>query len=148
VRTYYGGTPEDTTFSEIGGRSAALAHALADLAGVSPGDRVATFMPNITEHLEALFAVTAMGAVVQPLNSNLVPDQLVHIINHAGDRVIIGSPRLSRRLAPVMPDCPEVHTVIVTGTGGAEARDELHALLAEAGRGDIRVLSYEEILDG
>lgn len=148
VRTYYGETPEDTTFSEIGGRSAALAHALSDIAGVGPGDRVATFMPNITEHLESLFAVTSMGAVLQPLNSNLVADQLVHIINHAGDRVIISSPRLARRLAPVMPDCPEIHTVIVTGTGGAEARDDLHALLTEAGRGDVTVLSYEEILDG
>lgn len=148
IRTYYLDAPEDTTFTQVGGRSAALAHALHDLAGISVGDRVATFMPNITEHLECLFGVTAMGAVIQPLNSNLVADQIVHVINHAGDRVIIGSPRLSRRLAPIMPDCPEIHTLIVTGTGGSQALDELRELLADAGRSDINVLSYEEILDG
>lgn len=148
VTTYYGDEPDTSTFSEIGGRAAALAHALADRVGVSVGDRVATFMPNITEHLETLFAVTSMGAVIQPLNSNLVVDQIVHIINHAGDKVIIASPRASRRLVPVMPDCPEVHTLVVTGVGGSPALDELRDLLADTGRGDITVLSYEELLDG
>ncbi|MDN5581160.1 MAG: long-chain fatty-acid--CoA ligase [Corynebacterium sp.] len=148
VRTYYGDSPEDTTFAQVGGRAAALAHALTDVVGVETGQRVATFMPNITEHLESLFAVTSMGAVLQPLNSNLVADQLVHIINHAGDQVIICSPRSSRRLVPVMPDCPDVHTLVVTGTGGDAARKELSDLLADAGRGSIRVLGYEELLDG
>ena len=52
IRTYYGDNPEDSTFSQVGARATALAHALNDLAGVRVGDRVAPLMPNINEHLD------------------------------------------------------------------------------------------------
>ena len=148
IRTYYGDNPEDSTFSQVGARATALAHALNDLAGVRVGDRVATMMPNITEHLESMFGVMSMGAVLHPLNPNLVADQLVHIINHAGDRVVIASPRLSHLLVPLLGQCPTVETLVLTGTGGEPALTAARAAFAEVDRDDITVLGYEEILDG
>jgi fatty-acyl-CoA synthase len=148
VRTYYGGSVEDSTFSQIGARAAALANALTQLTDIRTGDRVATLMPNITEHLEATFGVISMGAVLHPLNPNLVADQLVHIINHSGDRVIVSSPRLFNHLVPLLSECPTVDTLILTGTGGAPAIAGAREAVAEVDRDDITILSYEEILDG
>ncbi|HIW90359.1 MAG TPA: long-chain fatty-acid--CoA ligase [Candidatus Corynebacterium avicola] len=148
VRTYYFDSLENTTFSQVGARATALAHALRDLAGIRVGERVATLLPNITEHLESMFGIMSMGAVLHPLNPNLVADQLVHIINHAGDRVIICSPRLSHLLVPLLGKCPTVETLILTGTGGESALEDAREAFADVERDDITVLSYEEILDG
>jgi len=56
------------TFGEVGARTAQLANALRDV-GVSADSRVATFMWNSQEHVEAYYAVPAMGAVLQPSTS-------------------------------------------------------------------------------
>src|SRR5690606_18895704 len=64
--------PRSVTFAETGERAARLAGALQAL-GISPGDRVATFMWNNAEHVEAYLAVPSMGAVVHPLNIRLFP---------------------------------------------------------------------------
>ena len=69
-------------------RADRLAAALAGL-GVEPGDRVATFMWNSREHLEAYLAVPCMGAVLHTLNVRLFAEQLTYIVNHAEDRVIV-----------------------------------------------------------
>ncbi|MGO1949431.1 MAG: long-chain fatty-acid--CoA ligase [Mycobacteriaceae bacterium] len=148
ARTYYADHSEDTTFAQIGARAAALAHALGDHARVGTGERVATLMPNMTEHLETMFAVTSMGAVFHPLNPNLVVDQLVHVINHAGDRVIVASPRLSSLITGVLAECPTVHTLVITGTGGPGALADIRDTVTQTGRDDITVLDFEEMLDG
>src|SRR5262245_11780383 len=54
--------------------------------GISPGDRVATLAWNTTRHLEAYFAVPALGAVLHPVNPRLGVDDLTYIVNHAADR--------------------------------------------------------------
>ncbi len=108
-----------------GGRAALaqLAHALRGL-GVDGDDRVATFMWNNAEHLEAYLAVPSMGAVLHTLNIRLFPEQLVHVANHAEDRVIIVDATLVPLLAPQLPQLKTVEHVIVTGesTAGLEAR--------------------------
>src|SRR3954469_11296530 len=63
VTTWSGeGEPHRRTFREIGVRAARLANALRDELGVQRGDRVATLMWNNAEHLEAYFAIPAMGS--------------------------------------------------------------------------------------
>ncbi|MCY3835072.1 MAG: long-chain fatty acid--CoA ligase [Anaerolineaceae bacterium] len=55
---------------------------------IQKGDRVGTLAWNTHRHLELYFAVPCMGAVLHTLNLRLPDDELVYIINHAGDRVI------------------------------------------------------------
>ena len=50
------------TFKQLYNNVAALAASLRDL-GVGPGDRVAGFMPNIIETVEAMLATTSLGAI-------------------------------------------------------------------------------------
>ncbi|XVA01742.1 long-chain fatty acid--CoA ligase [Prescottella equi] len=125
------------TYAEVGRRCAQLAHALRGL-GVDGDDRVATFMWNNAEHLEAYLAVPSMGAVLHTLNIRLFPEQLVHVANHAEDRVIIVDATLVPLLAPQLPQLKTVEHVIVTGesTAGLEVAE------------GVQVHTYEDLIAG
>lgn len=141
VTSYDATGTEVSTFAEIGARAAALAHALREELGVKGDDRVGTFMYNCAEHLETFFAVSCMGAVFNPLNKQLMADQIEHIINHAEDQVIIADPRLATELSAVVKNCPVVRAVVFIGSGSVEAA------IASLPEG-IKGYSYEALLDG
>ena len=101
-------------YSTVAANAARLAGALRSL-GVRDGDRVATFMWNNQQHLEAYFAVPCMGAVVHPLNIRLAADQIAYIANHAEDRVVIVDASLVPAFASVLPAMTTVEHVIVNG---------------------------------
>ncbi|MDE3011659.1 MAG: long-chain-fatty-acid--CoA ligase [Pseudomonadota bacterium] len=89
-------------WSHCARRAARLAGAL-QAVGVQPGERVATLAWNSTRHLELYFAIPGMGAVLHTVNPRLFPEQLRHILQHAGDRVVFLDPQLlglAARLAP------------------------------------------------
>ncbi|TDC54247.1 long-chain-fatty-acid--CoA ligase [Jiangella ureilytica] len=106
--------PHEVRFRDIARGAARLAGALASL-GVKPGDRVATFMWNNHRHVEAYFAVPAMGAVLHPLNIRLFPEQIAFIANHAADRVVIVDASLLPGFAKLLPALKSVRHVIVAG---------------------------------
>jgi fatty-acyl-CoA synthase len=125
------------TFDVVGRRAAQLAHGLCSL-GITGDQRVATFMWNNQEHMEATLAVPAMGAVLHTLNIRLFPEQLVYIVNHAEDQVVILDGSLVGLFAPQVASCT-CHTIVVTG-----ADTDLTPL---EGHGKT-VLRYEELLAG
>ncbi|MFS4096788.1 long-chain fatty acid--CoA ligase [Streptomyces sp. AF1A] len=130
--------PQRRSFAEAGARAVQLANALKDELGVRPDDRVATLMWNNAEHVEAYFAIPSMGAVLHTLNLRLPAEQLVWIVNHAADRVIIVNGSLIPLLAPLLPKLPTVEHIVVSGPGD-------RAPLAGAG---ARVHEYEELIAG
>ncbi|WP_329196819.1 MULTISPECIES: long-chain fatty acid--CoA ligase [unclassified Streptomyces] len=130
--------PHRRTFAEIGDRAAQLANALRDELGVEPGSVLATLMWNNAEHVEAYFAIPSMGAVLHTLNLRLPPEQLVFIVNHAADRVVLVNGTLLPLLAPLLPHLPTVEHVVVSGIGDRSVLDGL----------DVRVHDYEELLAG
>src|SRR5256885_11604603 len=102
------------TYDEVGRRAARLAHGLRGL-GIDGDQRVATFMWNNAEHLEAYLAVPSMGAVLHTLNIRLFPEQLVYIANHAEDRVVIVDDSLVPLFAQELPKLETVTHVLVAG---------------------------------
>ncbi|MDT5208051.1 MAG: hypothetical protein QOF67_466 [Mycobacterium sp.] len=127
----------DISYGELGTRVAQLAHGLHQL-GVSDGDRVATFMWNNQEHLEAYFAAPCMGAVLHTLNIRLAAEQIAFIANQAEDRVVLADMSVAPLLAAVLPEMTSVHTVVAVGDGDV-------APLAASGK---TVIPYDELLDG
>ena len=102
------------TYADLMKRSSRLSHALAGL-GVGTGDRVGTFAWNTYRHLEVYFAAPAMGAVLHTINIRLFTEDLVYIINHAGDKVILVDPDLVPILEPLVPQLESVeHFIIMT----------------------------------
>ncbi|WP_369234720.1 long-chain fatty acid--CoA ligase [Streptomyces sp. R21] len=132
------GAPQRRSYAEIGTRAAQLAHALRDDLGIRDADRAATLMWNNAEHVEAYFAIPSMGAVLHTLNLRLPAEQLVFIVNHAADRVIIVNGSLIPLLAPLLPQLPTVEHIVVSGPGD---RSPLAAATAQ-------VHEYDELIAG
>jgi fatty-acyl-CoA synthase len=102
------------SFAELAAQATLLAGALRGL-GVERGDVVATLCWNNPAHLAAYFAVPSMGAVLHTLNLRLSDEQLVYIVNHASDRVVLVDADLVPQLARILPQCPTVRDVVVAG---------------------------------
>ncbi|GHC76632.1 long-chain fatty acid--CoA ligase [Streptomyces flavofungini] len=132
------GAPQRRTFRDVGARTARLAHALRDDLGVQEDERVATFMWNNAEHVEAYFAVPCMGAVLHTLNLRLPADQLTWIVGHAADRVIIINGSLLGLIAPLLDRMPTVEHLVVSGPGDRSLLDGAR----------VRVHDYEELIAG
>ena len=135
VLTFDGEGVREASFAEVADRIARLAGGLAGL-GVGPGDRVGTFMWNTQEHLEAYFAVPAMGSVLHTLNLRLFPDQLAYVVDHAQDKVIIVDGTVLPLLAKVADQLPTVEHYVLVGEGDTSAL------------GDVPVTRYEDLLAG
>ncbi|MCZ7527230.1 MAG: long-chain fatty acid--CoA ligase [Acidimicrobiia bacterium] len=136
VVTFLGEASRRARYSEVARRAERLAAALRRL-GIGEGDRVGTFAWNNQEHLEAYFAVPCMGAVLHTLNIRLFPDQLVYVVNHAEDRVVLVDASLVPLLAPVARQLPGVERYVMVGEGDPSP-------LAEASGKEV--LGYEELL--
>lgn len=132
------GAPQRRSFHELGERTAQLAHALRDDLGVTDDERVATFMWNNAEHVEAYFAVPCMGAILHTLNLRLPADQLTWIVQHAADRVIIVNGSLIGLIALLLPRLTSVEHIVVSGPGDRSPLAGGHAQVHE----------YEELLAG
>jgi fatty-acyl-CoA synthase len=78
-------------YSDFGRRTCQLANGL-DSCGLARGDRVATMAWNDYRHLEAYYAIGGTGLVCHTINPRLFPEQIVFIINHAADRVLLTDP--------------------------------------------------------
>ena len=110
------GPIERVTYAQANARARRLSNALA-AQGIGPGDRVATLAMNTGRHLEAWYGIMGMGAVCHTLNPRLHPDQIVYMLNHAGDRMVLADACFAPLLAAVLPRAPGVETVVwLTGS--------------------------------
>ncbi|MEV4754433.1 long-chain-fatty-acid--CoA ligase [Micromonospora sp. NPDC049559] len=123
------------TWPELARRARQVAAALPAL-GVAPGDRVGTFAWNSLCHLELCYGVPIAGAVLQPLNVRLFPDQVAAIAAHAEDRVVFVAASLTARLAEIRPKLTGVRRYVVLPDG-----TEPHPDFADA-------VDYEELIAG
>lgn len=85
------------TWAQTRDRSARLAAALQSL-GVERGTTVSAMLPNIPEMVEVHYAVPALNAVLNPLNTRLDAALIAWQLNHCECAVLI----TDREFAPVM----------------------------------------------
>jgi fatty-acyl-CoA synthase len=85
------------TWAQTRDRSARLAAALRSL-GVARGTTVSAMLPNIPEMLEVHYAVPALNAVLNPLNTRLDAALIAWQLNHCECAVLI----TDREFAPVI----------------------------------------------
>lgn len=100
------------TYREYAVRVRRLASALEQL-GVRQGDHVGTLAWNTYRHFEAYFAVPCMGAVLHTINLRLFPEQIVWIINHAGDTVLLVDPDQLPLIERIRSEIPTVQAIVV-----------------------------------
>jgi fatty-acyl-CoA synthase len=127
VHEYRDGVFTSRTFLEIESEAKRLAAALSAI-GVQRDDIIATLCWNTTEHLVSYFAVPSIGAVLHTINLRLHDEQLIYIVNHARDRVILISADLVPLLEHVIIHMPTLKHIIVVGPASmnAPAGVEIH----------------------
>lgn len=81
---------------------AGLAEQLAKLS-LKRGSRVAFYLPHSIDQAICIFAISAIDGVFVPINENLKPDQVRHILSDSGTSVLITSPTLAPTIERALP---------------------------------------------
>src|ERR1700694_129697 len=84
------------TFAEMHARVDALANGLLSL-GIAPGDKVALWMVNRPEWIDAMFAIMKIGAVLVPVNTRFRTDDMTYVLGQSDAVAVI----LTDRSGPV-----------------------------------------------
>ncbi|BCS31223.1 long-chain-fatty-acid--CoA ligase [Luteitalea sp. TBR-22] len=125
------GSIAQTTYGACLAQSRRLAAALRAL-GVGPGDRVATFCWSHQRHLQAFYAVPALGAILHTLNVRLAADELAFAITDADDAVVIVDADLWPAFEPVRPRIGDRRVVVIADGGDVPAGTLDHGTLIAA----------------
>jgi len=123
------------TYTDCAARARKLANALVGL-GLEMGSAVGSIAWNNHRHLEAYYAASGSGLVMHTCNPRLHPQQLIYIINHADDRVMLFDATFAPLIKGIAPHCPNVRAWVCL----AEAA---HTPAIE---GVANVLSYEDLI--
>jgi fatty-acyl-CoA synthase len=130
-----------SSWGEVGARARRLANALRGLgigSDHAKADRVGTLAWNTHRHLELYFGVSGMGAVLHTVNPRLYLDQIVYIVNHAGDRVVCFDTSFAAIVQELAQRCPQVECFIALC-----APDQVPQI---PGLGPERLRCYETLL--
>ena len=76
------------TFNELEMLSNQLANALSDL-GIVPGDRVSLYSNNSWQWVVSYYAIAKTGAVINPINVMLTPEEVRYVVEDCGSKAII-----------------------------------------------------------
>lgn len=96
------------TYDELAERVQATARALVD-AGIEHGDRVSIFANNCPEWSQVDLACLTIGAVPTPIYATSTPEQIRHIINDSGSRlIVVGGRSEAERCLQVIDEMPAV----------------------------------------
>ncbi len=125
-------TDRAPTFRELVKETEALAAGFTE-AGLKPGDRCATVLPNCYEHCLSLLAICRLGAVPALINARLKPADIATLVADGAMKgaVIPASAELADSVAGALPDGAPIWSVggAVPGTKDiAGCRGDANAL--------------------
>ncbi|MXW97076.1 MAG: ATP-dependent acyl-CoA ligase [Acidimicrobiaceae bacterium] len=114
------------TWAELIAAAQGLAGGLV-AAGVGAGEVVGHMSPNHPEAVVTMLALLRLGAVECPVNAGLRGQQLAHVLDHSGARVLIVDGSLMERVSDQLPSAPGVQAIVQRGQcstpAGVEAID-------------------------
>ncbi len=90
------------SFGDVMAEADALAAALVERYGISPGDRVAIAMRNYPEWVVAFAAVTSIGAISVSLNAWWTAEEFDYALRDSGSRIVIADRERLARVAPLL----------------------------------------------
>jgi fatty-acyl-CoA synthase len=100
------------TYAQLRHRALRLAQRL-ERDGIRQGDRVATLAWNTARHLEAWYGILGVGAIYHTVNPRLFPNQILYIINHAEDRVLLADLTFVPLLEQLADKLPSVERYVI-----------------------------------
>ena len=125
-----------STYADVARRSRQLANALMQME-LKAGSAVGSIAWNNHRHLEAYYAVSGSGMVMHTCNPRLHPQQLIYVINHAEDEVVLFDATFAPLVKGIASHCPKVRAwVCLADAANTPAID------------GVSVLNYEDLIAG
>tara|TARA_R110001592_G_scaffold190887_1_gene436933 strand:+ start:7087 stop:8643 length:1557 start_codon:yes stop_codon:yes gene_type:complete len=87
----------ELSFLELEAQTNQLANAFVNL-GVQPGERITLYGTNCSEWVVSYYAALKVGAVINPINVMLTPEEVSYVANDCGSAVLLGT---ADKLAPL-----------------------------------------------
>jgi fatty-acyl-CoA synthase len=87
---------ERWTFAEVAARVDAVAKGLL-AAGIAPGDKVALWMVNRPEWIDAMFAIMKIGAVLVPVNTRFRTEDMAYVLAQSDAAAVV----IAERSGPI-----------------------------------------------
>lgn len=110
---------DERSFSIFDDRAARLASAWA-AHGVAPGTKVALYLYNANEYLEATFAALKLRAVPVNVNFRYLADELWYLLDNADAEVLVYHGALAERVQAVRGRLPRLRLLVQVTTTDAD----------------------------
>ncbi|BAU64850.1 AMP-dependent synthetase and ligase [Stanieria sp. NIES-3757] len=98
------------TYQELDRLANRMANGLTKL-GVTKGDRVALFLPNIPEFIISYLGTLKLGAIAVSLNVMLKSSEVSFILNDCTAKVLVTTEELREQV--IKPDIPQLQTILL-----------------------------------
>src|SRR5690242_8442521 len=105
---------QQISYSELNARVNRVANGLAAL-GVKSGDRVAIYIHNLPQFVEAFYGAQVVGATVIPLNVMYKAGEIEYIMNDGGVKAIITLAPFYPNVQAIRDKVPSLEHAIVLG---------------------------------
>ncbi|MCX6480312.1 MAG: acyl-CoA synthetase [Mycobacterium sp.] len=107
---------EQITFAELEEKANRLAHYLID-HGVKKDDKVGLYCRNRIEIVIAMLGIVKAGAIIVNVNYRYVEGELRYLFDNSDMVALVHERQYADRVANVLPDTPNVKTVLVVEDG-------------------------------
>ncbi|MGF1599670.1 MAG: class I adenylate-forming enzyme family protein [Acidimicrobiales bacterium] len=141
IDTTASGDAREVTYEELRGAVSLTAGLLTEL-GVGAGDRVGVFATNSCATVEALFAISAVGATIVPMNYRAADEEVSHLLADSGAKVLFSETRYKDLIERCRPG--SLAEVILLDDDYAARRDgaEEFPLMVEVEDEELAALLY------
>src|SRR5882724_2870954 len=116
----YWDAARSVTYSQLASRTASIAVGLSG-KGVRGGDRVAIYLPNGVDWIEACFAGLRAGAVIVPISFDAVEGEISYRLTDASCGVVITTPARKDLLAKISREAGISPEMIYAGQDARQA---------------------------
>lgn len=115
---------EQLTYAQLEEKANRLAHYLLD-HGVKKDDKVGLYCRNRIEIVIAMLGIIKAGAILVNVNFRYVEGELRYLFDNSDMVALVHERQYSDRVANVLPETPDVKTVLVIedGSGDADSND-------------------------
>ena len=107
------------TYSQLADRTASIAAGLS-ANGVGEGDRIAIYLPNGVDWIEACLAGLRAGAVIVPISYDAAEAEIAYRLSDAGCRTVITTPARKELIGQLVAGSPAPVSLVLAGAGAGE----------------------------
>lgn len=105
---------QPVSYRQMRERAAAIACQFQE-KGIGLGDRVGLLFPNHPDYIASFFALSALGAVVVPINPLLKSEEIAHILKDSQAKALVVHELILKEALKSRQFCPKLEHVFVGG---------------------------------